>query len=168
MSEEKPRRRRFRFSVRTLLLLMTLVSIPFCWLGYKVRQAQQQRETVEKIGKLGGVVVYDYEPSLSYGFQHPVNPPGPQWLRSLFGVDFLADVDRVWLPFNYPVNGIVHLRSLPSLRQLTIKAVPISDSDLVHFEGLSNLEDLNLYETHVSDEGCARLQRALPKLRIFR
>lgn len=37
MTTAKPRRRWYQISLRTLLLLVTIVSAGFAWLGYKVR-----------------------------------------------------------------------------------------------------------------------------------
>ena len=48
----------FRFSLRTLLLLIAVLCV---WLGIQVNAARRQREAVAAIQSAGGSVVYDYE-----------------------------------------------------------------------------------------------------------
>ena len=54
----KPVRRWYQFSLRTLLLVMTVFAV---WLGIKIHQARQQKQAVAAIEKLGGTVYYDYQ-----------------------------------------------------------------------------------------------------------
>jgi hypothetical protein len=44
----------------------------------------------------------------------------------------------------------------------------ITDAGLVHLKELTNLQDLNLIETPITDSGVAELQKALPNCLIFR
>ncbi len=41
------KRRRFQYSVRTLLVVLLLASIGLSWLGVRLRRAERQREVVE-------------------------------------------------------------------------------------------------------------------------
>jgi len=59
--DAKPKRRWFRFSLRTLLVLATIACAGFGWLGVKMQQARRQQQAVEKLEKLGARVVYDYQ-----------------------------------------------------------------------------------------------------------
>ena len=49
---------RFQFSIRSLLVLVVIVAIPFSWLAVEMRWAREQREAL-KI--MGGSVNYDYQ-----------------------------------------------------------------------------------------------------------
>ena len=49
----KPRRRWFQYSLRTLLVLVTVLCV---WLGVTVNRARKQREAVAAIQELGGTV----------------------------------------------------------------------------------------------------------------
>jgi hypothetical protein len=57
-SPARPRRRWFRYSLRTLLLAVTLVAVA---LAYWVNGAERQRRAVAAIEAAGGTVRYDYE-----------------------------------------------------------------------------------------------------------
>src|SRR6476659_4651164 len=85
----------FRFSLRTLLLLITALCV---WLGIQVNAARRQREAVAAILKAGGRVHYDYEivpqpwPPKTlqtgiYGIDPQAKLPGPAWLRQGIGDD---------------------------------------------------------------------------------
>jgi hypothetical protein len=187
-----PRRRWFRFSLRTLLLLVAIVAVGFGWLGVKIRQAHEQRDAVAAIVKLNGIVCYDYEPGPSYGYQQPAIPPGPTWLRNLLGVDFLAHADQVWLDGSFPVDELSRLHSLPGVRFLSISnpqnadgvldslagltqlkelnvcGMHVTDGSLVYLARLTQLKQLNLVDTQVTDERYDDLRRALPNVEIRR
>jgi hypothetical protein len=100
------------------------------WFALKIRKAERQRQAVEAIRKTGGVVVYDYEfevfanrlaeakllgVDMNYGPNEP-EPPAPEWLRGLLGVDFFSDVAVVDLTRTHATKeGIEELkRALPN------------------------------------------------------
>ena len=51
---------RFQYSIRSLMLLVVAVALPFSWLGVEMKAAREQRAAVEAIRKLGGYVNYEY------------------------------------------------------------------------------------------------------------
>ena len=69
----------FQFSIRSLLLLVVAVAVPFSWLAVEIQQAKREREAVVGIEELGGHVTYDWK--VGKGVALP--PPGPAWLRSM-------------------------------------------------------------------------------------
>src|SRR5262245_10359599 len=92
----------FRFSLRTMLVLITALCI---WLGFQVNAARRQREAVAAILKVGGSVKYDFQMVLNPTIPSPLNvsykslkdasPPGPAWLRHLIGDEYFQDVVEV-------------------------------------------------------------------------
>ena len=69
----KPKRRWLQFSLRTMLLVVTVFCI---WLGITAKRARDQKQAIATIMEMGGGI----------GFQHKVDntePPGPEWLRRL-------------------------------------------------------------------------------------
>lgn len=125
-----------RFSLKWLLLFVTAVCI---WLGTVVHKANRQRDAVRTIKDLGGAVSYSYVHQWKPGF--PVSrpyeePDGPAWLRQLIGNDYFGDVIHVDLQHSFA-----------------------TDETMIEIAKLSNLEELNLFETEVTDVGVKRIGR---------
>jgi hypothetical protein len=160
----RPRRRWLRFSLRTLLLVVTLVAVA---LSVWVNQAERQRRAVAAIRAAGGWVKYDYErrplvTGTAVGFSVQSTPqssfdgelPGPDWLCRLLGVDYFADV--TWA-LRFDEIDVAILCALTSLERLDLSGTQVSDAGLAHLSGLTSLQVLNLDGTQVSDAGCVRL-----------
>jgi hypothetical protein len=73
---QQRKRRWLQFSLRTLLVAVTLLAV---WLGLWTDRARRQRVAVQRVRELGGDIRYDYEN------QKGGQPPGPEWLRRLLG-----------------------------------------------------------------------------------
>ena len=105
------KRRRFQFSLRTLLLFVLVWSVGFSWLGTRLHRAEKNREAEAEIqrvafeiGNLGAAVRVEQE--------------SRSWLENLLddpGVKCIAVVD-----FNSPYDfgGTIDPQSLPR-RQIT-------------------------------------------------
>jgi hypothetical protein len=143
-----PRAWRFRFSLKTLLLVVGLFCVALtAVLGTRPLEAHKQRQTVAAIRGVGGTVLYDYE----YDFT-PENGRPPGWQRSetpphilllLFGQDALANVVYVQL-----------------------QGPRVSDADLVHLNSLPHLQHVHLAGTQVSDEAIRKLKTERPNLSV--
>jgi hypothetical protein len=190
-AEPKRKRRWFQFSLRTLMIGVTLVAIPCGWFGMKVERARKRHQAVETIRKLGGYVHYDYEMDSS-GFSLLLTPPpAPDWLINLLGIDFFADVAMVELPSSFPPDlrrhidddkpppedlrlkneraTVICLKQLPVLPHITnLKLIEtqVTDDQLKYLEGLEELQMLWLNSTPVGDAGLVHLQK-LPQLRYL-
>ena len=160
----------YQYSLRSLLIVMFLFCILFAWGGYKIRQAEKQKEAVAWVEKMGGSVVYDYQYDEKGNWNPMTQPPGPDWLREWIGVDYFCDV--------YEVNYLVVSKSIPdrhledlyplvSLTHLRVLALTNSQvSNLSSLESLTNLERLYLSSTLVTKEEVQKLQLALPNCKI--
>jgi hypothetical protein len=66
-------------------------------------------------------------------------------------------------------KGMSTLSNLRWLEDLRIKRAGITDEGLRHFEAMANLRNLYLPNCpNVTDEGIARLKKALPNCKIYR
>jgi hypothetical protein len=165
MSTSPHRRRWFQISLRTLLILVTVTACGFGWLGLTIRQAQQRKEAVETLRNMRWEVRYDYELTKDGRPIKLPRPPGPVWLREMFGLEFVANVIGA---YNLQPSGtdadLVQIRKFTQLRYLGIHDMDITDAGLGHLEGLTQLEALRLSSTNVSNAGLAHLRR-LTRLR---
>ncbi|MGO8688343.1 MAG: hypothetical protein ACLQLG_01800 [Thermoguttaceae bacterium] len=184
----KHKLRWYQYSLRTLLLVMTLACVGMSWVAVKMKQARQQHAAVEAIRKLGGMVDYDYQKKDPFD-----EPPGPAWLRKLLGDDLFASVTWVRLSdsdvsdaaleylkglarleildlnrTNVSDAGLQHLKGLTQLRELCLGGTKVSDAGLENLMGLTQLQKLWLDSTNVTDAGAQDLQKALPNLEIIR
>jgi Leucine-rich repeat (LRR) protein len=138
-------RRRFQFSIRSLLVLVIGVAVPCSWLAVEIRAAKRQKEVVEAIVKVGGVLDWDLEPRLA-------------WLRNLLGDDFFMDGYQVdfGIMQPYPVvtdSDLEHLVWMSQLRKLNLDGAQITDAGLEHLKVLTQLEGLMLGRTKITDAG---------------
>lgn len=165
------RRPWLRFSLRTLLITLTILGV---WLGVTVERARKQERAASRVRELGGWVLYEFQIDSSTGryFRGPkryqVSPFGPSWLRKLLGPDL----------FNKPVSinlgltdvtddDLVFLQDMPQLRMVGVDKTRVSDAGLRHVVGLKHLEVLYLTHTLVTEDGVEWLREQRPELEIL-
>jgi hypothetical protein len=149
MTTIQPKRRFLRFSLRTLLVSVVVLSVPLGWFAMQIERARRQREAVRAIVEVGGTVTYTLradEPELWAGCE---KEPIPTWLPgrvcevTVHGRDFRDnDMERL----------VAHLVNLPNLRVLCVNRTQITDDGLKHLAVLNTLEKLNLNDTKITDE----------------
>ena len=62
---------------------------------------------------------------------------------------------------------LVHLQGLTKLEGLLLDNTKVTDAGLVHLKGLAKLEVLGLWDTKVTDAGVKELKKVLPNCKIF-
>ncbi len=173
----------WRFSLRGMLLAVTLVCI---WLSVQVNSARRQRQAVEAILKAGGGISFDYQkvavPGKPNAFEidRDAPPVGPGWLRAGLGEDYFRTAIGVSLPGNeISETDFALLANLPRLESVflcEVKVVPqnsgskrrIQDTDLKIFKNLNQLREFTLLTSDVDGSGLASLlnSKQLTDLRI--
>ena len=150
---------RLRFSLRTLLVLVTALAV---WLGYMTHRAREQERAVRAIQALGGTVVYDFELDADGNRRPNAEPAGPKWLRRLLGPHFGTNVVGVGLGSNdgkVTNKDLEVFRSLRGLRGLSLSGnAAITDEGLDHVAKLLSLTALDVGHTGISDAGLARIK----------
>ena len=158
----KSHRRWFRFSLRTMMIVVTLLCIG---MGVTAYRANRQRKAVETIKKAGGSVGYDYQTD-GDGWPISGDPPGPAWLRNLIGIDYFATVVSVTIKSEKGSHddSVAALAELPQLSSLDMRGKGITDSTLLQIKGFTLLNNLCLSRTQVSDTGLLNI-KGLTRLR---
>ena len=169
------RRRWFRFSLRMLLVVVTVLCV---WLAFKVNAARRQKLAVEAILRAGGTVWFDYHnvpvPGVPNSkFNRDAAPPGPAWLREVIGQDYFRTADCVdFIDRAIKQSDLAQVAQLPELICVNLNSTkivdgtghmrPIADYDLVFLERLTKLHDLVLSNYTgmglVTDAGLERVQ----------
>jgi hypothetical protein len=167
-SVEKPVKRKLRwyqFSLRSLLIFVTLFAVACSWFAVKMGRAKRQKEAIEVIQKVGGSVHYDYEETAPRTVSNSGKPREPEWLLKLLGEDFFhKPVNITFFETPKDEGWIKAVNSLPSLKTLLLSGGNISDETLEHLSELPNLEELHANSSSVSDKGLKNLEK-FPKLR---
>jgi hypothetical protein len=141
-------RRRFQFSIRSLLVLTIAVALPFSWLAVEVKRAREQKEAVEAITEDWGWRQYDDE----YG--KSACPPALRWMKEQLGHDFFSNVDEVDFSNTKVTDaGIEHLKGWTQLKLLILSNTKVTDVGLEHLKGWTQLQVLDLSNTNVTDAG---------------
>ena len=184
MTTPKFKRRWYQFSLRTLLIVVTLSAVPMGWVGWKLAQGRRQRDTVAWVENLGGGVEYEEWVGKWSGVVSSVDLRNTQ-VSDISPLAELNNLERLYLGITQ-VSDVSPLAELKSLRELSLSNTQVSDlsplaelkslnelwlrgtqvSDLSPLAELKNLEELDLSDTQVSDEQVQKLQRALPNCDI--
>ena len=168
-----PRRRWFRFSLRTLLLVTTLLA---CWLGFQVWRWNECDKAIAQLRSLGGEV--------SFGTN-----PAPKWLVAIFGekpfrrvgvvnlhrlpatdehlklMSWFPDVETVLINQSKVTDaGIENLASKSKLLWLEMRHIDIGDEGLLQLKDLPSLITLRLNDTRVTYEGVKQILPRFKKL----
>jgi hypothetical protein len=184
LAKLKPKRRWVQVSLRTVLVLVTLLCVV---LGLWIVPAERQRRAVAAMEEFGGRVEYegydpkgflrrwlpkDYfdgvrevhfyrqtEPGLVH--ENQVTNTGLAHLQGLTGVQGVGLNST-----QVTDGGLAHLQRLASLKGLWLNDTQVTDDGLMYLKRLTRLQWLNLFSTQVTDAGVAQLQQVLPNCEI--
>lgn len=178
-------RRSPQFSVRTLLLGITGLSIFIALAVQFFAPARQQREAVNTIERFGGGIAYtepewreswptsvlrNFLPRYNFDWVVKVNLQGTRITDAhMAPFSRLAELEELQLSETKITGaGLVHLQGLGELREVWLTRTPISDADMVQIASLTQLRSLWLNGTRLTDEGLVYLKplRGLHSLRL--
>ena len=164
LSTPRPHRVRFRFSLKTLLLLITLMCV---WLGLSYSNARRQQRAVEAIVASHGRVGYDRDPHDEAEDLPAGMLAGPKWLRSLLGRHYFDTVVSVTLNGSRAQGesrrfaDVGHwLADLPHVQRLELSYLEVTGDDLAFVATTVDPESLTCIEMEISDQAAARLASA--------
>lgn len=174
-------RRRFQFSIRSILLFTVVVAIPSSWLAVEMKSASEQKKKILAIEKLGGTVHGKYWPFLP---EDIFIKKRPLLYENLFERDFftvilnvsfsgrkIADTDLENLrdfsdlrdlcldASNINGSGLEYLNNLVHIEKLVLSNTKMSDAEMNHIEPMVRLRHLNISKTQVTDRGLTCLEK---------
>lgn len=180
MTEQRPTRRRrwLRYSLRVLLVLVTVLSV---WLGWLVHRARQQAAAVDVVLRSGGDVYYEWYYDPQSGAREPESRVRTL-LGALFGDEFARRVTHVALgqeemhPADLePISGLQDLNGISAdgtqltddamaflashtdLETVSFRGSPVGDKALAYLRACRELKELYVPETRVTNRGLANL-----------
>ena len=183
----------FSFSLRTLLLGVTVLAI---WLGWWVSSARQQRLAVATIRQIYAdagrfedlYVCYDYqlvETDGQNGYSYPFADAGVEidynavfkeegWLRDRLGIDFFHNVVGLVVPkINDPDSVLAPTGRLLGLQHLVLSwgsafDLAPSDAGIAHLAGLKSLKSLDVDDCSALSDEALRAIGHLPRLEVLK
>jgi hypothetical protein len=163
-----------RFTVRSLLIAVTLIGIGCAWIAQMQRDAERERDAVRQIRDHCGFVVYDFQNSADGRSCDTDLEIATPWPKSILGgYDFWYEAHAVsaidgtgapWLRADFGDKEVSLLLGFRRLEQLSLYRTSITDDALKIVGQLKYLEMLNLGNTAITDEGIKRIS-PLKKLR---
>ncbi len=137
-------------------MTLAMVTLSCVLLAFKVREAERQKAVVAWVEAHHGHVEDDYEcpdvTACAGGLDDlDIDPPGPQWLRNLIGIDYFSRPCWVYLG-DGNLDNLAPLVDIPDLKRIDVNHSRIED--LSPLAKLHNLQVLNL--------SCGKLQDLSP------
>lgn len=147
---------RVRYSVRGLLIAVTLVCLTIGWFAVRVQNAERQAAAAKMLEAGYVIVGYDYMVDDQDDYTgHDGAPTGI--LRQYLGNDFFSNVIRVEYPAGQlPTCGLTPLANVWGLRHLSLRGTKVSDSDLEPI-ALRGIQTLDAAFTDITDATISRL-----------
>ena len=165
-----PKRRWFRlqFSLRALLLLMTLVCIVCgAWLNRAIRQRTAVRRFYELTaarddsypsGESAVTMTYRYRGKNEY--YKPIVPKWQHPLRDALGEEAFGEVTGVQLMRTAVTDDDLRLlAAVPTIEYVNLNSTQVTDAGLVHLRACPKLNMLQCDATPITDAGIAELTR---------
>ena len=125
-----------RYTLRTLLLLVTLFGVTF---GLYADRVYRQKRAVKKLIAAGCEVKLDHE---FHWDAYPVEPFAPEWIRRIVGDHWASRVSLVKLDYkrsSFTDEEGQYLKDLPHLTILDLWGARVSDRTAQHIAKMKGL-----------------------------
>jgi|SRR6185295_10831747 len=146
----------------SLRSLLLLVLVLAVSFAWMIHKAKEQGIAVAALTKMGCQCEVAYDKA--------GNRPATvlEWFRWVVGEEEPRSVNWVRCSGSQITDtDLVHLNGLSRLKVLNLEGSHITDAGLVNLQGLTHLEELYLNESQLTDAGVERLHKALPKCKVF-
>ena len=150
----KPRWRWYQYSLRTLMIFVTLCAVACSWFTTEYRRVERRHWAFERLSSI----------SYTYGIGEP--EWYSRWLYHLVGDERCAHVD-FWILGNQSDVTDEDMKAVgqfEELSQLWACSEAVSDRGLESIERLTQLEDLKVSSANITDAGLSHL-RGMQQLR---
>ena len=165
----RPTRRWLQFSLRTLLVVMTLAAVLLGWVVSQRQKAANQQNAVESFQAAekfwsdspNGIDLTKF-PSIHASADVTFDTratPRPEWLRLVLGNEVFGTAQKIKFSGADDI-GLAPVVHLTNTREIHLYGTQVSDAGMAYLAGLPKLEVLLLGGTRVGDAGMAHLEGA--------
>jgi WD40 repeat protein len=134
---------RFRYGLRTFLVILTIAAVVAGYYGNKWNRARLQAKAVEAIKAAGGLIIFDKDKA----------PTRVMFRGDKFGDEQLEKIS-------------LHLANLPKLGELDFVKARITDDGVKHLLKVRQMDVLYLFESSVSPNGFDELTKRMPQVTV--
>jgi len=154
---DHPDHRRRRLVLVGLAAVAVCAGLFFFVASPYFNRVRVQRSIIASIAAAGGSAYFDYQ--VSGGTIKPhAPPPGPSFVRALFGDDAFATVTVVMFLQPSIADGYLEkLHQLPELKDVWLNGPRINDGCIDALLRIRLLRGLNLWNTAISSQGISKL-----------
>jgi Leucine Rich repeat len=145
---QKPRRRWFQFSLRTLLILVVVVGVAGGWLGRVIERSLKAQEAADEHMKalLASEVIAVKIQSATGAFAIPCDRlKSPNDIHVNFRRAKAAD------------SALLAIASHPQVGELVLEGTDLTDAGMKHISAFQNLQKLDVSGTKITDAGVKNL-----------
>jgi Leucine-rich repeat (LRR) protein len=146
-----------RFSLLTLLVLVTTLAVSIGLFVEPWRRARQKKKVAGEVERLGGKVIFAEPPEATGVISG--------WLHLIFGDEYFADVSRVFCRLRSE-DDVELLHAFPEVTHLRLSGPRVTGATLERLAGLSQVSELKLSEAVISPRGLQSLTK-LPQLEFL-
>ena len=164
MASTKSKRRWSQFSLRTLLIVMTLFTVTVGWIGSRMYQARINRQrmaeenfTASEEARKALPALWDFGGEIEVHYDHD-EPTWQEWLFDDPGVSNGKLESSILVKAHFADSGLKYIDGFTQLTDLFIAESAVTDAGLASLRGLTDLELLDLRETQVTDAGLIHLK----------
>lgn len=163
-------KRKLRFTIRALLVLMVLSAIPCWWVTREMSEFQSEKNAfahIQEVNPRMSAVWENKTPSLmtSIGIQ-------PDWMNRIVRLDATGvtcgklkweDYPQAQIEFGDDELKLIadDIEQLQNLHEIYFQVTKLTDESINFFGTLTKLEVLNLQETDITPNGAKVLQNRL-------
>ena len=156
-------RRRFRISLRILLVAFTVAAVLMGLYGRRLVEARKQQQVAAKIRRLGGNVKYDFGANSGGWVALNNSVVIPDWCTSVFGPDLFARAKKVNFRGNsFTDDDLELVRELPFVEYLDLSSSVFTAAALQHLTH-SNIKRVMLNGKQATATGFTHL-KTIPDL----
>lgn len=153
-----------RYSLRTLLIVVSLLAVLFAWIGVQIRQSREQRRLAAMCIQLGASITYTEGAGGKVAAIHfpNYNDLNDEQLKQLAR---LSRLRTLWLNLSKVTgSGLAVLVDFPALRELHLNGNQLTDDGIRHLKQLSSLDELRIWGVASDDPRVEELRLALPNV----
>jgi len=176
VEKAKFRRRWWQFRLRTLLLMLTLISVGLALMGIPLAEHYREQRIVAPIEADGGRVSQRFASRLGSSVLSMAVGSRPYMrVRSIENanatpIENLQRLDELHHLSSLALRGVTlsdenlkDIARIPSLKSLDISGSTVTDAGLQHLRGHKELSRLNVAGTPISDAALEQLEATLPQ-----